>query len=289
MQTVLLTSKQNLETAFVRTGAQSLPELMAESAWPALGGMLLWPHHGAPADYFDKTRPIFERGTAALGLLGLLAAIAMARRRFLAGALALWFVCGGALPSWLTLDAPYAPRLVLALTAAGILAGWVAAITVARARRFGGRRLGSAVLLAFAAWAGTVCTAEARQYIKFASDRTVFWYQAMPWGFIEFLKAFPGDASLVYYARGGYVQLYNSVVEMFDTGFPRAAFESPAQLPPPFAETRRTAYVFQSPEFDSVEAQFRRLHPEAKPKGLVNPFAPDSPARFHAYWVDRGE
>lgn len=287
VNTVLLLSRQNLESSFRDTSTDSVIGLMKAYAWPALGGMLLWPHKGAPADYFYKQLPIFDRGVAALMLAGLGGVLVLWRRRMILMVVGLWFLCGGLLPSLLTLHAPYAPRLVIALTAGCILAGWVLGATVRRARRVAGWPLAAPLMLLVVVWTGVVSAQHASHYYgSFAKDRTQFWYTGMPWGLVDFLKTFPRDASMVYYARGPYNQFYNSVIKMMDSGFPRQTFTSEVPLPPPSLATRRTAYVFELPTFGGLAQSFGQMHPEVPPTDLRNPYRPYGGPEFRVYWLE---
>ncbi len=294
---VSLLQKENLARAFSDTKTSTLPRLLLKQSWPALAGPLLW--RDTSSNYAYGGLPIFDRDTAALILLGAAGALALWRRRRLAALALLWLAAGMIAGSLLTINPPppYAPRLLMVFPAAYLLAGCALAGMVHLCQGYGGQvrqaggagwRLAAPLLLIAMVWTASIVQRNWLHYQRgFAQNLEHPGYIHTPLGFMEFLRTFPRNGYLVYFA-GHVDQLNISCFSMFDTEFPRFTSIDPkgAPPPPPPGHHGPLAYAVKVPGFEQVEDRIRLMFPEAETVEIHNPHSKSGPTH-RVYWVRR--
>lgn len=268
---VFLLNKQNLENHYRTTKSESVPQVLLRTAWPALGGSLLW--RDTSSNYAYLKLPMLDRSMLALSLVGGVLAFAMWRRRHAGEVLLLWAGSTLVLGAWLTVNPgpPYAPRLIGAWPAFAALSGMAVAAVVRAAAGIGGRWGSCAAILLAGVFLFTAGHRQWRAYHHdYLNDLTNDYYRWVNTGFMEWLRTYPRDAYMVYYSPHP-SQMYTSVHEMWDWGWPRTLLVSADEpIPPPSNDRPFTFYVFKLPEMRVADRRFAEQHPDVAPLEIRN-------------------
>ena len=287
---VSILTRENLAVQFKVTGTESLPALILHMAWPALGGVLLWPDASSNYEY-ARAEPMATRDTAALIALGLAGCFALWRRRRAMMLLLAWVGLGAAIGSLLSISPapPYAPRLLILIPAVAILCGWVLGGLVSRVGRVlpcAGRWILVAVMVV---WVGFIGWRNVDYYhVRYRNDLSNPFYGWVPIGFMDWMRGFHREDHLVLIAPSG-VQMFTSAMELYDTGFPRTIVMEPDQpIPPPSESAPRTAYAVHADFLTTYGEQVAKMFPNVTPIEVMNPYRPEAPPSYRVWMVDKG-